>query len=228
MSMNLCANAFWNTDLAVHDRGMEPVIPKLLRALMDKMGLNQTELAKRLGHGVTQPQISKWLRGSTPEHPNYMLIMALAEAQGLINDVRSEDVAAELYAPPPPRKVKIKGYVGASSEAHFYALADEDFEEAIAPEGATERTVAVEIKGTSLGTFFNSWLVFYDDVRSPVTEDLYGRVCVVGLADDRVLVKRLVRTAKGTFTLKSNSSEADIEDVQIEWAARVTEMRQRI
>lgn len=142
-------------------------------------------------------------------------------------DVRSEDVAASLDKAPAPA-VKVKGYVGAGSEAHFYAVADEDFEEVPAPDGASDQTVAVEIKGSSWGPRMNTWLVFYDDVRSPVTTDLIGQVCVVGLADDRILIKEIRQNGKGGYRLLANTTADDaIEDAQIEWAAKVIGMRPR-
>lgn len=142
-------------------------------------------------------------------------------------DVRSEDVAASLDKPPAPT-VRVKGYVGAGSEAHFYAVSDEDFEEVPAPAGASDQTVAVEIRGKSFGPLMQSWLVFYDDVRSPVTPDLIGQVCVVGLADDRILIKEIRRNGKGGYKLLANTTTDDaIEDAQIEWAAKVTSMRPR-
>ena len=142
-------------------------------------------------------------------------------------EVSSEDVAASLIEPNKKRTVKLKGYVGAGSEAHFYALSDEDFEEVEAPLSANDRTIAVEIKGTSFGPLMDSWVVYYDDVRSPITEDLLGKICVVGLADDRILIKKIVRNGKGGFNLLSNSSEEPILDVEIEWAAKVTDMKPR-
>lgn len=148
--------------------------------------------------------------------------------EGVTDDVRSEDVAAALAAPRPAAKmVPVKGYVGAGSEAHFYAISNEDFEEVEAPPGATDRTIAVEIRGKSFGPLMDTWLVFYDDIRSPVTDDLIGRVCVVGLSDDRILIKKIVSNRDGGFDLLSNSHEEPILDADIEWAAKVTDMRPR-
>jgi phage repressor protein C with HTH and peptisase S24 domain len=121
-------------------------------------------------------------------------------------------------------KVKIKGYVGAGAQAHYYALGDPDLDEVDAPEGSNEATVAVEIRGDSLGPFFDRWLVFYDDVRRPVTSDLIGRLCVVGLEDGRILIKKLQGSREpGLFTLHSQT-EPPIADVALEWAARVKTM----
>jgi|SRR5215510_876445 len=128
---------------------------------------------------------------------------------------------------PPAPKVPVAGYVGAGAEAHFYAVAQGDLDEVDAPEGSTKETVAVEIRGDSLGTFFDRWLVFYDDVRSPVTPDLVGKLCVVGLRDGRVLIKKLQRSrVHGQFNLVSQA-EPPITDATVDWAARVKSMTPR-
>jgi hypothetical protein len=142
-------------------------------------------------------------------------------------DVSSEDVAASLDKQPGPT-IKIKGYVGAGAEAHFYALADEDFEEVPAPRGSNDRTIALQIRGKSWGPAMDSWLVFYDDVRSPITPDMIGVPCVVGLADDRILLKVIRNDGRGGYDLHPNSTTDDIiKDAEIEWAAKVIGMRPR-
>ena len=124
-------------------------------------------------------------------------------------------------------KVKLKGYVGAGAAAHYYALPDNDLDDVDAPEGSNEATVAVEIRGDSLGGFFDRWLVFYDEVRRPVTPDLIGRLCVVGLEDGRVLIKKLQSSREqGLFNLLSQT-EGPITDIPVEWAARVKVMMPR-
>jgi hypothetical protein len=202
-------------------------IPKLLRLLMEHFDCNQAELAHHLGHGITQPQISRWLKGSMPEVPSYDRIVELVRDEHLLGDVRSEDVAATLPTAALPKMVKLKGYVGAGSHAHFYAIADEDYEEVPAPMGAKEQTIAVEIRGKSLGPLFANWLVYYDDVRSPVTSDLIGHLCVVGLSDGRILVKEIQRNGRGGYKLLSNTSEPPIDTASVEWAAKVIDMRPR-
>lgn len=118
--------------------------------------------------------------------------------------------------------VPLIGYVGAGAEAHFTAAGE--LGRVAAPEGATPTTVAVEVRGESLGALFDRWLVYYDDVRSPITPDLIGRLCVVGLEDDRVLVKQIKASkVKGLYHLLSNT-EGPILDVAIAWAASVKNM----
>src|SRR5258708_7238189 len=127
----------------------------------------------------------------------------------------------------PPPKANVVGYVGAGAEAHIYDVPQSDLDEVEAPTGSNEATVAVEIRGNSLGSFFNRWLVFYDDVRRPVTPDLIGELCVVGLEDGRVLIKQVQRgRAEGLFNPLAQT-EPPIRDVAIEWAARVISMSSR-
>jgi len=115
--------------------------------------------------------------------------------------------------------VPLVGYVAAGAAAHFMAAGE--LGEVPAPDHPTDATVAVEIRGDSLGSFFDRWLVYYDDVRRPITSDLVGRLCVVGLSDGRVLIKKPVRSrTKGLFHLLSQT-EDPILDAEVEWAARV-------
>jgi hypothetical protein len=70
-------------------------------------------------------------------------------------------------------------------------------------------------------------LVYYDDVRAPVTPDLIGRLCVVGLADGRVLIKKIKSSqTPGLYHLLSQTEEP-ILDVEVLWAARVRSMTPR-
>lgn len=209
-----------------------------LKSARKDAGRTQAQIAAEMG--VTPQAVSGWERGEAMPEPEKIPALArfLKKSTGWMMDddglmgsgdefhIRSEDVAASLDRPPKPM-VKIKGYVGAGSEAHYYALADEDYEEVPAPVGATSQTVAVEIKGASFGPLMNTWLVFYDDVRSPVTSDLIGSVCVIGLSDDRILIKQIKRERNGSYTLLSNANEEPIHNAQIEWAAKVTDMRPR-
>lgn len=124
--------------------------------------------------------------------------------------------------------VPIVGSVGAGAEAHFYAEGQATADTAPAPKGGSPDTVAVEIRGDSLGPGLNGWLAFYDDRRSPITDDLIGRLCVVGLDDGRILIKTPRRArSRGRFHLLPNAGGDTISDAKIVWAARVTGMAPR-
>lgn len=131
---------------------------------------------------------------------------------------------ASQVRPEAVRTVPLVGYVGAGAQTHYTGGTGGEFDEVPAPEGATESSVAVEIRGESLGSFFDRWIVHYDDVRRPVGADMVGPLCVVGLPDGRVLIKKIKRSkTKGLFHLLSQT-EDPILDVEIEWAAKVKSM----
>lgn len=198
-----------------------------IRDGLGKPGKTQSGLAKAMGRYPSA--VSMLLKGERSVKADEIHIIAkYLEVDPPDFDISSEDVAADLSARLAPKTVKLKGYVGAGSEAHFYKITDEDFEEVKAPPNATDRTVAVQIRGKSWGPAMDSWLVFYDDVRSPIDPSMHGKPCIVGLADDRILLKIPYPLRNGLFRLVSNSeSEPAIEDAIVEWAALVTSMAPR-
>jgi len=122
--------------------------------------------------------------------------------------------------------VPVAGYVSAGAQAVFIPLPAGELDRVAAPPNATAQTIALEIRGESLGEMFDRWLVFYDEVRSPITPDMIGKVCVVGLPDGRILVKKVKRARDGLYDLLS-SNEEPLRNVVIDWAARVTHMGPR-
>lgn len=196
----------------------------ILKQIMATGDFNQVELAKRLR--VTQPTVSRWLEGAQPKVDQHNRILAEARRLGVLEEANGEPLETAAPVPAIPT-VRVVGYVGAGAEAHFYAVSQGDLDEVPAPEGATENTVAVEVRGHSLGSMFDRWLVFYDDVRRPVTADLVGRLCVVGLETGQILVKKLRRSReRGLFDLESEN-EPTISGMAIEWAAPVKAMTPR-
>ena len=122
-------------------------------------------------------------------------------------------------------RAPLVGYVGAGAATHFYADGQGPFDDVDAPFDTRPETVAVQVRGHSLGPLFDNWLVFYDDLRNPPDDSLIGRMCVCSLADGRVLIKALRKSpATGLWNLLSNI-EPPIYDVGIDWAAPVREMR---
>ena len=126
-----------------------------------------------------------------------------------------------------PPSAPLVGYVGAGAVAHFYADGQGPFDDVDAPLNSKPTTVAVQVRGHSLGVLFDNWLVFYDDIRNPPDDSLVGRMCVCGLSDGRVLIKSVKRSAQtGLWNLLSNT-EPPIYDAGLDWAAPVREMRPR-
>lgn len=178
---------------------------EMIKAAREARDWSQADLAKKTG--VTQQAIQKIETGETKKSRYERDLMDFLEIG---------------------EEVPIVGYVGAGSEAHFYANGQGPFGMVPAPEHSTPSTVAVEIHGESLGPLLDRWIVYYDRIERPVTEDMFGRLCVVGLADDRVLVKQIKPSrTKGLYHLFSNTTEVPILDVPILWAARVKNIMPR-
>ena len=182
-----------------------------LRLLRDGRGWTQGEAAAALG--TTRNQYVKLEGGSRRLSDKW--IKLASEAYGVDPGEVVTDRAST---------VPVAGYVGAGTEMHFYSECQGPFDEAPAPEDATPQTVAAEVRGQSLGPLFNGWRVYFDDRREAVTDDLIGRLCVVGLADGRVLVKQVLRArTEGRFELHGQFGEP-VLDADVLWAARVTSM----
>ncbi len=185
-----------------------------LRALRDGRGWSQDQAAAALD--TTRNQYAKLEGGSRRLSDKW--IKRAADAYG----VDPGEVVTERLA-----TVPVAGYVGAGSETHFYSDSQGPLGEAPAPDEATSDTVAVEVRGDSLGAFFDGWMVYFDDRREPVTDDLIGEICVIGLADDRVLIKKILRgRSPQTFDLHGQFGEPLLE-AEVTWAARVTSMMPR-
>ncbi len=126
-------------------------------------------------------------------------------------------------------QVPIVGLAGASVEGGVaYSETDGELGMADRPTNGSDKTVALEVRGDSLrGIAEDGWLIFYDEVRSPPTEDLIGLPCVVGLEDGRVLVKYLRPTGDPhVFHLLSTNAEPLFDQI-VAWAARVIDIRPR-
>jgi transcriptional regulator with XRE-family HTH domain len=128
---------------------------------------------------------------------------------------------------PATDSVPVVGYVSAGASLVQYAEGQGPFDYVPAPRESTPSTVAAAVRGVSLGPAFDEALVFYDDKRSPVTPDLHGKLCVVGLVDGRVLVKVLRPGEDGRFHLTSNTAEEPLWNQDVDWAAKVTDIRPR-
>ncbi len=91
------------------------------------------------------------------------------------------------------------------------------------PPGGTKDTLAIEVVGDAMrGLAQDGSLLYYDKLQSPPGPETIGELCVVGLADDRVLVKYLHQgRGQGLFDLESYSAPT-LRDVPVKWAALVT------
>jgi SOS-response transcriptional repressor LexA len=181
---------------------------------IDASGKSQAEIARLLSaalhRSLDRAAVNKVYKGTRKLAADEMVELAR------ITGVEIPETGAQ-------RLVPLVGYVSAGALSYFHNP-DGPIDWVPAMDGATPDTVAAEIRGDSLGSLFDQWLVYYDEVRRPVTPDLIGKLCVVGLPDDRTMVKKIQRSkTPGLFHLLSNT-EAPIMDVEIVWAARVKNM----
>jgi hypothetical protein len=138
--------------------------------------------------------------------------------------IAPEDLSFPDHEAPKKPTVPVVGYVGAGGEAHYYAVSQGNLDEVELPEIPHDISQIFEVKDTSLGPYFNRWLVFHDEPRDPPTPDLLGFLCVVALKDGRVLLRQIEPGAtEGHFNLIPQSGET-MKDTQVAWAARVTTM----
>ena len=197
----------------------EETIGQRVARLREAKGLSQRELGASVGHSQTSIYYLEIGRTKEPKR-----LDQIARVLGVSHEYLKTG-QEEPDAPQPPSEVPVVGLVGAGSAMQLYSDADPPIDHVEAPEDATPETVAVEIRGESLGPFFNGWLVFYDDVRSPADGRILGTLCVVGLADGRVLLKEVQRSdRRGRFNLMSQF-EPPVYDAQVLWAAPVKSMR---
>lgn len=181
-----------------------------LKRLREKRGLTQTQLAEAMG--TTINQITKLESGK--RRLSDVWIARAAKALG---------VDAGLLVTDQLGGVPLVGFVAAGAHLQFFDGSHGPFDEVSAPPYRTESTVAAEVRGDSMRGLANDrWLIYWDDVREPVTDDLIGETCVVWLDDGQALVKELHRgTAPGLYNLESTTA-ATMRDVRVVSAALVT------
>lgn len=186
-------------------------IKTILREIQRAKDWNQSELADELG--VTQPTISRWYKGQKPETEQRDRILTLARKLSLAPDTFTMD---DLTVP-------VVGYVGAGGVVAFGEGQGPFGEARMPPGGAAPSTVAVIVRGDSMsGLLEDGWTVYYDSRSEPPTEALFGKLCVVGLQDGRVLIKKLQPGRKpGHYDLYSTNADPALDQAVI-WAARVS------
>ena len=175
-------------------------------------GRSQTELARELG--VTQPTISRWLDGAEPKVNQLDRIIRYAQDKGVVNEA---ELDRELMVP-------VVGFAGAGGEID-YSKGQGPFGEASMPPRGSKATVAVIVRGDSMaGQFDDGCTVYYDDRQEPPTPSLYGKPCVVGLSDGRILIRRIYPGRKpGCYDLQPTNGPMML-DQPVQWAAKITFM----
>lgn len=179
---------------------------------MERADIGATALA-RLAE-TSKQNISRWAKGERELPAEWARRLAPLLGVG----------PADLIFASAPSSIPIVGIAGASADgALSYEFDSGELGEAPMLPWLDVRSVAVEVRGDSLrGVAEDGWLVYYDDRREPLTDDLLGELCVVGLEDGRTLIKTPHRgSAPGLFNLESTNAPT-LRDVGVRWAASVT------
>jgi phage repressor protein C with HTH and peptisase S24 domain len=203
---------------------LEKIVVRIERRLK-ALGMKAATASRKAG--LSSDAIRNMKRGNT-KGTNAATLQKLAPVLETTAAWLLDEEGDEAAEPTEDRDtVPLVGYVSAGATMHFMPAGQ--LGTVTKPDNASKNTVAVEVRGDSLGPVFDRWIVYYDDVRRPITQDLIGKLCVVGLADGRVLIKQIKRAKKGHgFDLISQSpAEKPIRNVDIEWAGRVKQMMPR-
>lgn len=183
----------------------------LVLAIKAKTGENQGELAVRFG--VSQPTVSRWLSGNPPELHHAAVINKVARDLRLGNRKAGGNVTS----------VPIVGYVGAGGTIAFDEGQGPFGEADMPPKGWAPSLVAVTVRGDSMsGALEDGWTVYYDNRRDPPDESLHAKLCIVGLRDGRVLIKKLYPGRKRDHYDLHSVNAPVLLDQLVEWAARIT------
>ncbi len=135
-----------------------------------------------------------------------------------------ESDVAETPTEATERLVPIVGRVGADPEGVvLFATGQTAGDLAPIPPGGTSRAVALQVVGHSMtGLADNGGLIYFEDQRTPPSEDMLGHVVVVEIDTEEVLVKRLLRgSRKGRYDLESVVGPVR-HDCRVRWAAHIT------
>lgn len=147
---------------------------------------------------------------------------AYAEAYG----VRAEwlyDGEGPMRAIVDERLVPVLGKVGAAADGELrMENADRTTDFVPIPPGGTSKSAALMVQGNSMPDVAEDGsIIYFEDQKTPPTDDMIGRVVVVETEDHEVLVKRLQRgSSKKLYNLESIYGEPK-RDVRLRWAARI-------
>lgn len=223
--MELDPSAALQQSVAMTERTKVAELGARIARAREAKGLSQTAFGKRINQ--SQSAVSFWEKGD--REPGRDIVARIAAELGVSerwlelgegDDFETDDSVTSETVP-------VVGYVSAGAELALFDQGQGPFDYVLPPRDSKPSTVAARVQGTSLGPLFDEALIFYDSVQSPITPALHGKLCVAGLSDGRVVVKQIMPGDGGRYHLLSNSAEPPIFNAEVQWAARVTDVRPR-
>jgi transcriptional regulator with XRE-family HTH domain len=181
-----------------------------IRGLRKHLGLNQTQFSEKVG--VTQSSVSRWEKGAEPEIDAWETLKLIADASSyaLLDETETRN------------SVPVVGYVGASQEVNLFDVSQGPLDYVPVPPFANEHTVAVRVRGDSMaGIADEGWTLYYSERRSEPDPNWIGRLCIVGLKNGSVRVKKIFPGRQpGKYDLYS-SNATPLMDQDVQWVAKV-------
>lgn len=202
-----------------HNQTLMKGIGERILAIRVGLGLNQAKFAGLVG--VSQPTVARW--ENEEDMPGEQNLGKIARLGGISASQLRYGTALSHGNPRTP----VVGYVGAGEAV----IPIDDHEkgqglEMVKTPPGIEGTdiVALRVRGNSMRPALrDGWLIFYRKEQDGVPEDCLNQVCVVALADGRLMVKELRRgSSRGLYDLHAwNATSEPLEDQKVDWAAKV-------
>jgi hypothetical protein len=183
-----------------------------------ELGESQRWLADEVG--IKQPSINAIIHNpdSGSKH-----VVRIAEALGVLPKWLADGTGPKSAGP--RQEALLVGKVGAGAE--IIRFDEGSVLEGIEPPPGLGICNAAVISGDSQYPLQEGWLIFYGAEHAGIAEDCIGKLSVVQVKDGPILLKTIKRARKkGLFRLESWNAPPR-EDVAIEWAAKVLDIRPR-
>ena len=184
---------------------------------LDKKGMSQSELARRIG--VKPQSIQAIVSGKAKTSGR---IAKIARVLGL-NAHWLADNEGKPWASQERPRVKAVGYIGAGDQV--FPIDDHMrgaglTEVPCPPDLDPHSVVAAIVRGNSMFPLEDGWLVFWGPRAGP--PEAVGHTCAVQVADDGPLLIKGVRQApkRGRYNLVSSNAPM-LENVKVEWTSRI-------
>lgn len=118
--------------------------------------------------------------------------------------------------------VSIVGCVDGPTDEIFFYEDNSNVLAAPTPPGSTNDTIAVEVKGDSVGGMaFDGDLIYFDRTEEKTPPDRSGRLYAIKLTDGRTLLRR-VANVEEMWLLYSAKEQTPTIAKDVTWAAKVT------
>lgn len=193
------------------------MLSQWLQQALKASKLSQAELARKLteilGRSVDRAAVNKMASGTRG---------IAADEMRAIERLTGWEAPIEIEVP-------LKGYVGAGEAVMAIDQGDAEYQTTVtAPRDTRPGTIAAKVKGDSMfPTLRDGWTIYWSQLLPP--NDLLNDLCVVHLADERILVKVLRAGSRpDLWTLQSvNATVADMVDQVVNYVSPIDWIKPR-